>query len=471
MLFAHGFGCDQNMWRYVAPAFADDHRVVLFDHVGAGGSDLSAYDPERYGSLEGYARDVVEICAALRLEDAVFVGHSVSAMIGVLAAARAPERIGCLVLVGPSPRYIDEEGYTGGFSRADIAQLLESLNHNFLGWSSAMAPVIMGNPDRPELGEELTASFCRTDPDLAERFARVTFLSDNRADLATVQVPTLVLQCSEDAIAPYVVGEYVHRAIPGSRLHQLAATGHCPNLSAPEATTAAIDAFEFHRVALGLYDFVYGELCDWYLEIVKPRLYAGDNEQVAAFALHVLGETLALAHPVIPFVTEELWSHMPGADGLLMARRWPLPDETRRDPAAEEEVGRAIAAVQELRGWRDRVGAAPGSVLPARLEAGGYERTSPHVARLARVEWSADGGEPAATVAVPGGSIAVLPSDAVDLGAEGRRVDERRRWLAAEIDRAERKLGNQGFVAKAPPPVVQAERDKLDRFRAELATL
>jgi sigma-B regulation protein RsbQ len=243
MIFAHGFGCDQNMWRYVAPAFTEDHRVVLFDHVGAGGSDLSAYDPERYSSLDGYARDVVEICAALDLADAVFVGHSVSAMIGVLAAARAPERIGCLVLVGPSPRYIDEEGYTGGFSRADIEELLESLNRNFLGWSSAMAPVIVGNPDRPQLGAELTASFCRTDPDLAERFARVTFLSDNRADLATVRVPTLVLQCSEDAIAPPVVGDYVHRSIPGSRLHRLAATGHCPNLSAPEETIAAIRAF------------------------------------------------------------------------------------------------------------------------------------------------------------------------------------------------------------------------------------
>jgi sigma-B regulation protein RsbQ len=245
MIFAHGFGCDQNMWRYVAPAFADDHRVVLFDHVGAGGSDLSAYDPERHGSLAGYARDVVDICAALDLRDAVFVGHSVSAMIGVLAAAQAqaPERIGALVLVGPSPRYIDDDDYTGGFSRADIEELLESLNSNFLGWSSAMAPVIMGNADRPELGEELTASFCRTDPDLAERFARVTFLSDNRADLATVQVPTLVLQCSEDAIAPQAVGEYVHRSIPGSRWHQLAATGHCPNLSAPEETIAAIRAF------------------------------------------------------------------------------------------------------------------------------------------------------------------------------------------------------------------------------------
>jgi valyl-tRNA synthetase len=237
------------------------------------------------------------------------------------------------------------------------------------------------------------------------------------------------------------------------------------------ATTTALDEFEFHRVALGLYDFVYGELCDWYLEIVKPRLYEEDNADVAAFALHVLGETLALAHPVIPFVTEELWSAIPGAEGLLMARGWPQPDPSRVDEEAEAEVGRAIAAVQGLRGWRDRVGAAPAAVLPARLEADGYERTSAHVARLARVEWSPDGADPAATVAVPGGAVAVLPSDAVDLEAAQRRLDERRAWLDGEIRRAERKLGNDGFVAKAPAPVVQAERDKLARLREELGAL
>jgi valyl-tRNA synthetase len=237
------------------------------------------------------------------------------------------------------------------------------------------------------------------------------------------------------------------------------------------ATTTALDEFEFHRVALGLYDFVYGELCDWYLEIVKPRLYEEDNTDVAAFALHVLGETLALAHPVIPFVTEELWSAIPGAEGLLMARGWPQPDPSRVDEEAEAEVGRAIAAVQGLRGWRDRVGAAPAAVLPARLEADGYERTSAHVARLARVEWSPDGADPAATVAVPGGAVAVLPSDAVDLEAAQRRLDERRAWLDGEIRRAERKLGNDGFVAKAPAPVVQAERDKLARLREELGAL
>jgi sigma-B regulation protein RsbQ len=243
MVFAHGYGCDQNMWRFVAPAFEADHRVILFDYVGAGASDLSAYDPERYGDLAGYAADVLEICDALDVADAVFVGHSVSSMIGVIAARTDPGRIGSLVLVGPSPRYIDDEGYRGGFTRDDIEELLGSLDSNFLGWSSAMAPAIMGNADRPELGEELTASFCRTDPDIAARFARVTFMSDNRADLAGVDVPTLVLQCSDDVIAPPEVGAYVHQAIPGSHFVQLAAVGHCPNLSAPQETIDAIRAF------------------------------------------------------------------------------------------------------------------------------------------------------------------------------------------------------------------------------------
>ncbi|MGZ4593471.1 MAG: alpha/beta fold hydrolase [Actinomycetes bacterium] len=243
MLFAHGFGCDQNMWRFVAPAFEDTHRVVLFDHVGAGGSDLSAFDPDRYSDLRGYADDMLEICEALRLKAVVFVGHSVSAMMGVLAAAREPERFESLVLVGPSPRYIDDVDYVGGFTAADIDGLLESLDSNYLGWSSAMAPVIMGNPDRPELGAELTNSFCRTDPLIARHFARVTFTSDNRSDLAAVQVPTLILQCSDDAIAPTHVGAYVHRAIAGSTLVELDATGHCPNLSAPEATVSAIRSF------------------------------------------------------------------------------------------------------------------------------------------------------------------------------------------------------------------------------------
>jgi sigma-B regulation protein RsbQ len=243
MVFAHGFGCDQNMWRFVWPELADDHRVVLFDHVGAGGSDASAFDRDRYASLQGYANDVLEICHELDLTDVVFVGHSVSAMIGALAAAAEPERFGRLVLVGPSPRYIDDEGYTGGFTREDIEGLLASMDSNYLGWSGAMAPVIMGNADRPELGDELTNSFCRADPEIARHFARVTFMSDNRADLKRVRTPSLVLQCADDVIAPDVVGEYVDRELPDSRLVRLAATGHCPNLSAPEETVGAIEAF------------------------------------------------------------------------------------------------------------------------------------------------------------------------------------------------------------------------------------
>ncbi len=243
MLFAHGFGCDQNMWRYVTPAFEDDYRVVVFDHVGAGRSDHTAFAPAKYATLGGYADDIVEICDELDLTDVVFVGHSVSSMIGVLAAARAPGRFAKLVLVGPSPRYVNDDGYVGGFTRGDIEELLDSLDSNYLGWSQAMAPVIMGTPGRPELGEELTNSFCRTDPEIAGHFARVTFLSDNRADLAAVRVPTLVLQCSQDVIAPQSVGEYVHQAIAGSRLVVMEATGHCPNLSAPEETVRAIKAF------------------------------------------------------------------------------------------------------------------------------------------------------------------------------------------------------------------------------------
>ena len=242
-MLAHGFGCDQNLWRLVAPTLAKDFRMVLFDHVGAGRSDLSAWQAERYATLDGYADDVLRICRELELRHVVFVGHSVSAMIGVLAAIREPGRFSKLILVGPSPCYIDEDGYRGGFSRADIDELLDSLDSNYLGWSAAMAPVIMGNPERPELAEELASSFCRTDPAIARAFARTTFLSDNRADLPKVTVPTLILQCSRDAIAPAEVGAFVHAAIPGSALVTLTATGHCPQLSAPDATLAAIASF------------------------------------------------------------------------------------------------------------------------------------------------------------------------------------------------------------------------------------
>ncbi len=243
MVFAHGFGCDQNMWRFVAPEFETDFKVVLFDHVGAGGSDLSAYDHRKYSTLAGYAQDIIEIGHELGLKDAVFVGHSVSAMIGVLASLREPGMFRQLVLVGPSARYIDDGNYTGGFSEKQIGELLEFLEDNHMGWSAAMAPSIMGNPDRPELGEELTNSFCRTDPEIAKAFARVTFTSDNRADLPKVSVPTLILQCKEDIIASLAVGEFVHRQIPGSKMVVLDATGHCPNLSAPKEVVSAMHAF------------------------------------------------------------------------------------------------------------------------------------------------------------------------------------------------------------------------------------
>ena len=243
MVFAHGFGCDLNMWCLVAPAFEADFRVVLFDHVGAGGSDLSAYDKDKYASLHGYAADVVEIGREMNLRDAVFVGHSVSAMIGVLASLQAPDLFAELVLVGPSPRYVDDGDYIGGFSAEQVEELLDFLDNNHMGWSNAMAPAIMGNPNRPALGQELANSFCRTDPDIAKAFARVTFLSDNRADLAGVTARTLVLQCAEDILAPVQVGEYVRRHVPDSRLVHMRATGHCPNLSAPEETIAAIRAF------------------------------------------------------------------------------------------------------------------------------------------------------------------------------------------------------------------------------------
>ena len=244
MMFAHGFGCDQNMWRFVAPAFEDRFRVVRFDHIGAGGSDLSAYDTAKHGSLEGYADDVIDLAEDLGVRSGVFVGHSVSAMIGLLAAKRAPHLFSDLVMVGPSPRYIDDPatGYDGGFSEPQITELLDFLDSNHMGWSQAMAPTIMGNADRPELAEELTNSFCRTDPEIAKRFARVTFLSDNRSDLEGASVRTLILQCADDVIAPQSVGEYVHRRLPNSELVLMAATGHCPNLSAPQETVAAISA-------------------------------------------------------------------------------------------------------------------------------------------------------------------------------------------------------------------------------------
>lgn len=241
MLFAHGFGCDQNMWRFVAPAFEDDYRVVLFDFVGSGQSDLSAYDPEKYGNLDGYAQDVLDVCAACELEHVIFIGHSVSSIIGILAAIREPRRFERLVLIGPSPRYIDDPpDYHGGFQRDDLEGLFELMDTNYIGWATYLAPVVMGNPQQPELARELEDSFCSTDPVIARRFAEATFFADNRADLARVEVPSLILQCAEDAIAPPAVGEFMHGQLKGSRLHGLAATGHCPHMSYPDEVIAAI---------------------------------------------------------------------------------------------------------------------------------------------------------------------------------------------------------------------------------------
>lgn len=243
MIFAHGFGCDQNMWRFVTPAFADDHKIVLYDHVGAGKSDLSAYNFNKYDSLQGYADDLLEICHELELRDAIFVGHSVSSIIGILAAIAEPDYFHKLILIGPSPRYINDDNYIGGFNQEDIDGLLDMLDANYLNWSNTMAPVIMGNPERPELGMELSNSFCQTDPDIARHFAHVTFTSDNRDDLPKLRIPSLILQCSEDVIAPEAVGRYVHHHLSDSQLAIMQATGHCPNLSAPDETIALIRAY------------------------------------------------------------------------------------------------------------------------------------------------------------------------------------------------------------------------------------
>jgi len=243
MLFAHGFGCDQNMWRFITPEFEADYRVILFDYVGAGHSDLGAYDSERYSSLAGYAQDVLDVVRALDLRDIIFVGHSVSSMIGVLAANEEPDRFSQLIMIGPSPRYINEGTYVGGFERKDIDGLFEMMDRNFIGWANFMAPAIMKNADRPELGAELTESFCSTDPVVARNFAAATFLADNRADLASVTVPSLILQCSDDMVAPENVGRYLNSELEKSTLRIMKATGHCPHMSHPEETVALIKEY------------------------------------------------------------------------------------------------------------------------------------------------------------------------------------------------------------------------------------
>lgn len=242
MLFAHGFGCDQDMWQPLLPYFAEDYKLVRFDHVGAGQSDIGAYSRTKYGSLEGYAADLLEICRVLQLEDVVLVAHSVSAMIAVIAAAQDPGRFSDLVLVAPSPRYTDDpsDGYVGGFSREDIESLLESLDSNYFVWAESMAPMVMGQPHQPALSDRLRDSFCRTNPSIARHFARVTFLSDTRQELKNVHTRSLILQCTNDLLAPVEVGTYLRHHLERSTLVHMEATGHCPHVSAPEDTAAAI---------------------------------------------------------------------------------------------------------------------------------------------------------------------------------------------------------------------------------------
>lgn len=240
MLFAHGFGCDQNMWRFITPAFEKDYKIILFDYVGAGKSDITAYNPERYASLQGYAKDILEICGELQLANVIFVGHSVSSMIGLLAAIEEPSYFERLIMVGPSACYINDENYKGGFEKKDIEGLLETMEKNYIGWANFLAPKIMDNSDRPHLGQELTESFCSTDPVIARQFAEATFFSDNRKDLKKIKIPSLILQCSEDIIAPQEVGEYLSKNLKNSTLRIMKATGHCPHMSAPEETISLI---------------------------------------------------------------------------------------------------------------------------------------------------------------------------------------------------------------------------------------
>jgi sigma-B regulation protein RsbQ len=243
LVFSHGFGCNQAMWNYLAPQFGARFRVVMYDLVGAGLSDLNAFDKAKYSTLEGYARDLNEIIQAFAVGPVILVSHSVSAMIATLADRQAPGRIAAHVMIGPSPRYIDADGYVGGFKRSDIDDLLDTLDSNYLGWSSAMAPVIMGAPGQPALSDELADSFCRTEPEIAKQFARVTFMSDNRQDVAGLSTPVLILQSSDDLIAPVVVGEYLHSVLPNSTYCLVDNVGHCPHMSAPQACTAAMDTF------------------------------------------------------------------------------------------------------------------------------------------------------------------------------------------------------------------------------------
>ncbi|WP_281387357.1 alpha/beta fold hydrolase [Arenibacter arenosicollis] len=243
IMFAHGFGCDQVMWRYITPAFEEDYKLVLFDYVGCGKSDIGQYNEDRYGSLHGYAQDVLEICNTLSLENVILVGHSVSSMIGMLASIQQPELFRSLILVCPSPCYINKPGYTGGFEEKDLLELMEVMENNYVGWASFLAPVVMKNTERPELVQELGESFCSMDKEITGNFAKVTFFSDNRKDLPKVKVPSLILQCTEDDIASDKVGAYVQDNLRHSEIYHMKATGHCPHMSDPEETIKYIKQY------------------------------------------------------------------------------------------------------------------------------------------------------------------------------------------------------------------------------------
>lgn len=243
IIFVHGFGCDQEMWRFVIPDFEEDYKVILLDLVGSGNSEIKAYNSEKYRGLGGHARDIIEICEELELKKSILVGHSVSSMIGVLAAVSRPDLFERLILLTPSPRYINEENYKGGFDKKDIDELVETLENNFLGWSSFITPIIIGNPEKEEFSNELKNSFCSMDPEIAKHFAKVTFLGDNRKDLKKVQAPTLVIQCNPDTIAPVEVGRYVQEMIPNSKYVELDSPGHCPHLTSPRLVINAIKMY------------------------------------------------------------------------------------------------------------------------------------------------------------------------------------------------------------------------------------
>ncbi|MFJ8234153.1 alpha/beta fold hydrolase [Ureibacillus sp. NPDC094379] len=244
IIFAPGFGCDQNMWRLVAPAFKENYCIILFDYVGSGKSDYNAYSSSKYSNLNGYSQDILEICEALELKEVIFIGHSVGSIIGMLASIQEPDRFSRLIMIGPTPCYLnDPPYYIGGFEREDLEGLIDMMEMNYIGWANYLAKVIMKNPDRPELSRELEESFCSTDPIVAREFAVATFFSDNREDLPKVVVPSLILQCSEDAIAPFEVGEYMHDHLSESTLYIMQATGHCPHISHPEETIRLINEY------------------------------------------------------------------------------------------------------------------------------------------------------------------------------------------------------------------------------------